>query len=44
MAQDLRHGTHAAPDFEDAVSLHKTLHAIEQSAEKGKRVLIRESA
>ncbi len=43
MAQDLRHGTHAAPDFEDAVSLHKTLHAIEQSAETGKRVLVGES-
>jgi predicted dehydrogenase len=40
MAQDLRHGTHAAPDFEDAVSLHQTLHAIEQSAETGKRVLV----
>jgi len=43
MAQDLRHGTHAAPDFEDAVSLHKTLHAIEQSAETGNRVLVGES-
>jgi len=42
MAQDLRHGTHAAPDFEHAVSLHKTLHAIEQSAETGKRVLVGE--
>jgi len=35
MAQDLRHGTHAAPDFDAAVSLHKTLHAIERSAETG---------
>jgi predicted dehydrogenase len=40
MAQDLRHGTHAAPDFEHAAALHKTLHAIEQSAETGKRVLV----
>jgi predicted dehydrogenase len=40
MAQDLRHGTRAAPDFEHAVALHRTLHAIEQSAETGKRVLV----
>jgi predicted dehydrogenase len=43
MAQDLRYGTHAAPDFGHAVSLHKTLHAIEQAAETGKRVLVDES-
>jgi predicted dehydrogenase len=43
MAQDLRHGTHSAPDFEHAVSLHKTLYAIERSAETGKRVLVGES-
>jgi len=42
MAQDLRHGTHGAPDFEHAVTLHKTLHAIEQSAETGRRVLVGE--
>ena len=40
LAEDLRHGTRSAPDFEHAVSLHKTLHAIEQAAETGKRVLI----
>jgi predicted dehydrogenase len=40
MAQDLTHGTHSAPDFEDAVSLHRVLHAIEQSAETGMRVLV----
>jgi predicted dehydrogenase len=40
LAEDLRHGTHAAPDFEHAVSLHKTLHAIEQAAATGKRVLV----
>ena len=40
LAEDLRHGTHAAPDFEHAVSLHKTLHAIEQAAATGNRVLV----
>jgi predicted dehydrogenase len=43
LAQDLRHGTHAAPDFQHAVSLHKIIHAIEQSAKTGKRVLVGES-
>src|SRR3984957_11831872 len=43
MAQDLRHGTHVAPNFEDAASLHRTLYAIEQSAEMGKRVLVSDS-
>jgi predicted dehydrogenase len=40
MAQDLRNGTHQAPDFDDAVFLHRTFHAIEHSAETGKRVSI----
>jgi predicted dehydrogenase len=40
MAQDLANGTHSAPDFQDAVSLHRVLHAIEQSAETGTRVLV----
>jgi len=40
MAQDLRHGTHTAPDFDDAVLLHNTVHAIEQSSKTGKRVSI----
>lgn len=40
MAQDLRQGTRTAPGFEHAVSLHETVHAIEQSAETGKRVLV----
>jgi predicted dehydrogenase len=40
MARDLRDGTHTAPDFDDAVDLHKTLHAIQQSAETGRRVRI----
>jgi predicted dehydrogenase len=41
MARDLRDGTHTAPDSEDAVSLHRTVHAIEQAAETGKRVPVR---
>jgi predicted dehydrogenase len=40
MAQDLRHGTHTAPDFDDAVLLHNTVHAIEHSSNTGKRVSI----
>jgi predicted dehydrogenase len=42
MAQDLRHGTHTAPNFEDAVSIHRTLHAIEQSAHTRQRVFVNE--
>ena len=38
MAADLRDGTHTAPTFDDAVSLHRLLEAIEVSAETGKRV------
>jgi predicted dehydrogenase len=37
-ADDLRHGTHTAPDFDDAVALHRVLHAIERSAEEGIRI------
>jgi predicted dehydrogenase len=40
MAHDLRHGTHTAPSFDDAVALHRTLSAIEESAETGKRVRV----
>jgi len=40
MAHDLRHGTRTAPSFDDAVALHKTLSAIEQSAQTGKRVRV----
>jgi predicted dehydrogenase len=40
MAEDLRHGTKTAPDFDDAVSIHKVLDAIERSDETGKRVQI----
>lgn len=40
MAHDLHHGTHTAPSFDNAVALHKTLSAIEESAETGKRVRV----
>ena len=40
MAQDLRHGTHAAPDFEQAVALHRVVDAIERAAETGQRVTV----
>ena len=40
MAHDRRHGTRTAPSFDDAVALHKTLSAIEESAETGKRVRV----
>lgn len=40
MAYDLRLGTRTAPDFNDALALHKILHAIEQSDETGQRVRV----
>ena len=40
MAQDLRHGTRTAPDFDQALALHKTLHAIEQADETARRVRV----
>jgi predicted dehydrogenase len=40
MAEDLLLGTDTAPDFDDAVALHKVLDAIEQSDQTGKRVRI----
>jgi predicted dehydrogenase len=40
MAHDLRHGTRTAPSFDDAVALHRTISAIEESAETGKRVRV----
>jgi predicted dehydrogenase len=40
MAHDLRHGTRFAPSLDDAVALHKTLHAIEESAKNGKRMRV----
>jgi len=38
MAADLRHGTHTAPSFDDAVELHRLIAAIETAAETGRRV------
>ncbi|BCQ27445.1 hypothetical protein NK8_56340 (plasmid) [Caballeronia sp. NK8] len=40
MANDLRHGTHTAPDFDDALVLHMTLDAIERSSATGQRVRV----
>ncbi|CAL8476983.1 Gfo/Idh/MocA family protein [Caballeronia sp. S22] len=40
MANDLRNGTHTAPDFDDALVLHMTIDAIEQSAKMGRRVRV----
>lgn len=40
MADDLRLGTHAAPNFDDALELHKVLSAIEQSDQTGRRVQV----
>jgi len=40
MAEDLVHGTNIAPDFNDAVALHKVIDAIERSDQTAKRVKI----
>jgi predicted dehydrogenase len=40
MAEDLVHGTNIAPDFDDAVALHKVIDAIERSDQTRKRVRI----
>jgi predicted dehydrogenase len=40
MADDLRLGTHAAPNFDDALELHKVLSAIEQSDQTGRQVQV----
>jgi predicted dehydrogenase len=40
MANDLRHGTRTAPDFDSAVDLHKTVRAIEESADTGRRIRV----
>lgn len=40
LAADLRHGTRTAPNFEDAVALHRVLQAIEKSAAEGIRVSV----
>jgi predicted dehydrogenase len=40
MADDLRLGTQTAPNFDDALVLHKVLAAIEQSDQTGRRVRV----
>lgn len=40
MAADLRHGTRTAPDFEDALRLHRLLDAIGKAAESGRRITL----
>ena len=40
MANDLQNGTRSAPGIEAAVSLHRTLSAIEESASTGRRVSV----
>lgn len=40
MAHDVRHGTHTAPRFADAVAIHRIIDAIERAAEGGRRVLL----
>lgn len=42
MANDLLHGTHTAPTFNDAVSLHRVLHTIELAAHTGQRTRVNE--
>ena len=40
MAADIRDGTRTAPDFVDAVALHRVIDAIERSDDRGKRIAI----
>jgi predicted dehydrogenase len=40
MAADIRDGTRSAPDFTDAVELHRVIAAIEQSSDKGCRTAV----
>jgi predicted dehydrogenase len=40
LALDLRQGTRTAPSFDDAVTLHRVLSAIEQAAHEGRRVAV----
>jgi predicted dehydrogenase len=40
MAKDLREGTRTAPSFDDAVSVHRIIAAIEKAAESGTRVAL----
>lgn len=40
MAHDLRNGTRTAPNFDDAVAVHRIIAAIEDAAESGSRVAL----
>jgi predicted dehydrogenase len=40
LANDLRTGSRTAPNFDDAVALHRTLAAIEEAARSGRRVAV----
>ena len=40
MAADIRDGTRSAPDFADAVALHRVIAAIEQSSDEGCRMAV----
>jgi predicted dehydrogenase len=41
IARDLRDGTRIAPSFEDAVTVHRIIAAIEKAAESGSRIILR---
>ncbi|WP_419730206.1 Gfo/Idh/MocA family protein [Lichenicola sp.] len=43
MAADIRNGTRTAPDFQDAVELHKVLEAVQDAALSGGRVMTQTS-
>jgi predicted dehydrogenase len=40
MADDIRDGTRTAPDFDDAVGLHRVIAAIERSSDQGTRIAV----
>ena len=40
MAQDLREGTRTAPSFDDAITVHRVIAAIEKAAESGTRAVL----
>jgi predicted dehydrogenase len=40
MAQDLREGTRTAPSFDDAITVHQVIAAIEKAAESGSRTVL----
>jgi hypothetical protein len=40
MARDLHEGTRSAPNFDDAVAVHRVIAAIERAAESGSRTAL----